>query len=433
MISVDELTSMVKNKVNSIQNVNVRGEIGKVTKAASGHSYFELMSTRSKISCVVWSTSNIIPETGEAEVLIKQVDFYPPYGRCQAIISTISQLDSDAKIASQRAALIETLQKEGVLDRTRLQVPQINRHLCIISSDGSAASHDMLEGIDARWHGLKVTFIHTLVQGNQAVEHIKKAFKAANELCPPPDVIICGRGGGSETDLEVFNDEQVVRCFINTRIPIISAIGHETDHSVSDLTADIRAKTPTAAIEIAIPQKKVDLQDELQKLQSKVDTNFSHTMMVLKDRKNQLYERLVHTTRECLKRANERCSNLSHSVKYISSTKLKAGVTDVTHKHNILHNLIKDIFSQKRTQITNMNRITSYHMDRLLRQFTSQVECLSHRLNAFSHEHTLKRGFALIRQNDTIIKTADVKENSELCVVLQDGFIDVVVKRCRRK
>ena len=262
MINVDELSDMIKNSLSKIQNVKVCGEIGKIVKSSKQHLYFELKSTNAIVSCVAWASSALQIESGQAEVVVRKMDFYPPYGKIQAVVSNVEQLkDETARIAAQRADLINRLHSEGIINREKNTIPDIIGHLVIITSHNSAAHYDMKQGVDARWPGLNTTVIHTSVQGPDSLLEIPLAFRKAISL--NPDVIICGRGGGSETDLEAFNDEQVIRSFIHEKIPIISAIGHESDHSISDLVADVRAKTPTAAIEIAIRYTKQELKENI--------------------------------------------------------------------------------------------------------------------------------------------------------------------------
>lgn len=431
MLSVDELTNMVKNKVNSIQNVNVRGEIGKISKPNSGHIYFDLMSQQSKINCVVWKNSNLIPESGEAEVLIRHIDFYPPFGKCQAIISNIVNIDIEAQISAQRQALIAKLETEGILKRHRLKIPEIVQHICIITSDGSAACHDMMEGIQARWPGLKTTLIHTMVQGNQAIEYIERAFEKLHTLSQV-DVVVCGRGGGSDTDLAIFDHERVVRRFINFNIPVISAIGHESDISICDMVADVRAKTPTAAIEIAIPLKKEDAQTQLTKLTQQLTHSTQSTLTEIRKLLQNLKVTTVYNMNSALAHFQTKFKHNSYMLKCISANKLDSNI--ISCKRGTLHSTTLHRVQQLTKKNAYQTDLLTNHINRLFTQYHLHIQYLKTKLDAFSHQNTIKRGFCIIRDGARIVKSISyVKQDSDLCVVMQDGFLDVVVKRCRLK
>ncbi len=428
MISVDEFSDLIKNSLSTVQNIKVYGEIGKITKSSKQHLYFELKSKNAVVSCVVWS-SFIKVESGQAEVLVKKMDFYPPYGKCQAIVTNIEQSNKeDAQIATQRSNLIDILHKEGVVDRVKHVIPDIIKHLVIITSHNSAAHFDMKQGVDARWPELRTTVIHTSVQGPDSLVEIPLAFNKAYDL--NPDVIICGRGGGSESDLQVFNEEIVVRSFIHSSIPIISAIGHESDHSISDIVADVRAKTPTAAIEIAIKYTK-------QEILENISNKFKQLLQVFQEyikksyEKNENLERSLHDSvlmnlnyldrntqnkkivmKEHMDKIWARCT-LNINEKYITS-KYETGKFFTDTK-------IKYIFD-------NLKILT----ENSILKFEHSNTIMNKDLNSFSPLNSLKRGFAFVTKDGLCVKNIDnLKYDDELCVNFINGKIDVIVKKCR--
>ena len=250
--SVQDLATRMNASLRTVAPVRVRAMVGKVVLASSGHMYFEIRDATARVSCVAWRGSvehgTVVP--GLAILDIARVEFYAPLGRCQAVVRA-ARVVSNAP--TSKAMTLSKLHGDGLVDRPRLPIPDIVHHVCLITSSGSAAAGDLMAGIQQRWPGLRTTLIHTSVQGSDAPAQIVAAFKAARALSPHPDVIICGRGGGSEFDLAAFDTDAVARAFVGNDVATISAVGHEDDHAVTDVVADFRAKTPTAAVEIAIP------------------------------------------------------------------------------------------------------------------------------------------------------------------------------------
>lgn len=410
-MNVDQLAFMIKTKVNEIRNVNVQGEIGKITVASSGHVYFDLMSEKSRVSCVCWSSSNIKAVKGGASVSIQSVDYYPPFGKCHAIVNKIECMDNNTDIADKHAHLISALTKDGTIHRMRLTIPEIINHLCIITSDGSAAYHDMIEGINSRWPGLKTTIIHSSVQGQQAISSLELAFKKAHEI--KPDVIICGRGGGSECDLEVFNDEKVVRCFVSSTIPIVSAVGHENDHCICDLVSDMRAKTPTASIETCISTTYADRKAKLKTIQADCVFFVEKKLIDLRQNYNKTTENLHIVVRNAFNSYINRLQNIGKTATSIVQNKIQKTEDRLSN----LYIRLEHIYKQK------------------LSEFEHQIKMLKSKLNAHSIAQNLQNGYCvLLDSNDTIVKNTDsISENDNMCVVLDDGKIDVYVKNVRKR
>ena len=433
MVSVDELTDMIKNSLSRIQNIKVSGEIGKIMKSSKQHLYFELKSKNAIVSCVAWASSEVDVKSGQAEVLVRKMDFYPPYGKCQAIVSNVQVLkDEKAEIASKRAELISLFHTEGIIDREKKEIPDIIEHLVIITSHNSAAHCDMKQGVTARWPGLRTTIIHASVQGIEGIREIPLAFQKAVLL--KPDVIICGRGGGSETDLHTFNEELVARCFMHSEIPIISAIGHESDHSISDLVADYRAKTPTAAIEIAIKYTKKELLENIELKRQELHVAYEKFLDKHQNKLSRLQKHLQDTF----------CINLDHTN------------TCVKHKVSIMRESMDKLNQKWMFCLQEKNRFLQYDMSRMFTNTNYSLKFSFASLNEsvkttfMKCEHSialtnkdldtcspiipLKRGFAFVtKDGKSVNSVSNLNECEHLCVKFIDGNIDVVVKRCRTK
>lgn len=301
-IDVDAFALILKRQVNAIQHTRVSGTIGKVTTSSSNHTYFELSGRSGRVSCVAWSSLNVKVHPGNATVLVRNVDFYPPSGRVQAIVAAIEQ-EKDAEWVSPKEMTLGRLARDGLigLDTPKRPLPTIATHLAIVTSVGSAAYHDMMQSIRERWEGLRVSVIDAPVQGDRAAAMLIEALRVADRL--ESTAIICARGGGSESDLAAFDDEALARALAACKTPTICAVGHESDHSVCDAVATWRAKTPTAAIEMAVPRRLAEMRAEIDETRRRLHEAWTAAIEVAAKRRDELGETLMRATDGILDRA----------------------------------------------------------------------------------------------------------------------------------
>ncbi len=256
--SVSQLTARIKATLeNSFPNVLVTGELSDVVRAHSGHIYLTLKDDRAQLRGVLWrSVANRLDfdlHDGQEVICRGELDVYPPRGSYQMVIRTIEPLGLGAlQLAFRR--LHRRLAEEGLFAQQRKKpLPRFPRRVAFVTSPSGAAIRDFLEAVRARWQGVHVLVIPARVQGAGAAEEIVRGIQLAHRLQPPPDVLIVGRGGGSLEDLWCFNEEPVVRAIAASRIPVVSAVGHEIDVTLADLAADVRALTPTDAARHVVP------------------------------------------------------------------------------------------------------------------------------------------------------------------------------------
>ena len=244
----------------------MKGEISQWKPYPSGHTYFSLRDDGGQINAVIWKGRCRIPDgikDGQEVLIIGSVDLYPARGQLQVVVERIELIQKIGALEQQKQKLLLQLRQDGVLDRPRKSLPSFPKHLVIVTGKGSAALADMLQLSQSRWPGIRTTVVGVTVQGDRAAEEIVRGLAVARELSrdniaesigvPPCDVVIVGRGGGSPEDLWAFNLEPVARAISAMPIPMISAVGHESDILVSDLVADLRASTPSHAVECCIP------------------------------------------------------------------------------------------------------------------------------------------------------------------------------------
>jgi len=268
-LSIGNFVNLIRQTVKQdrlFQNQAIKGEVSQWKQYPSGHTYFTLRDNVGQMSAVIWQgRCSIDPsiKEGSEVVVIAGVDLYAKQGRIQLVVDKIEPVNAIGKLEEALRKLKLKLRQEGVFDRPRNQLPLIPKHIAIVTGTGSAALSDMNRLIENRWPGLRRTIIGVLVQGENSVQEIVRGLAVARKLSepevankrnqPPVDVIIVGRGGGSPEDLWSFNLEPVARAIIASKIPVISAVGHESDLLISDMVADIRASTPSNAIERCVP------------------------------------------------------------------------------------------------------------------------------------------------------------------------------------
>jgi len=405
--TVSELAGSVKRTVeDAFGHVRVRGELGRVVVAKSGHVYFDIKDEKSVINSIAWkgtaSRFRFKPEEGLEVIIEGRMSTYPGRSQYQLIVETMEPAGAGALMA-----LLDERKKklagEGLFDATRKQkLPFLPRTIGVVTSPTGAVIRDILHRLQDRFPR-HVLLWPVLVQGDKAAEQITEAIKGFNALpaggsIPRPDVLLIARGGGSIEDLWAFNEEIVVRAAAASDIPLISAVGHETDTTLIDFASDKRAPTPTGAAEMAVPVRA--------ELKADIDTLGGRLVAAL--------SRLIDRRRTELRaaaRALPRPASLMELKRQrfdLVAEKLDAGLLGhVAVKRSSLlvlgaglkpGALSRDL-SQKRDRL----------LDRTLRLVSASKRSLSDRkrlleqwgarLNSLSHDAALKRGFALVRDD----------------------------------
>lgn len=261
-LTVTQLNNIIKDIIESeplLSSVYVCGELSNYKMYPSGHHYFTLKDKESSIRCVMFRRNaarlRFRPENGMGVIVCGRISVFPRDGAYQLYCSSISPEGmGDLQVAFEQ--LKAKLSEEGLFDAAHKKaLPHFPKRIAIITSSAGAAVHDMIRILGQRWPMAKVILLPVRVQGAEAPPEIVGALRYANEF-DVADLIITGRGGGSIEDLWAFNDERVARAIFESRIPVISAVGHEPDVTISDYVADRRASTPSNAAEIAVPDRR---------------------------------------------------------------------------------------------------------------------------------------------------------------------------------
>ncbi len=288
-ISVSELTQQIKAALSSpdFQAVAVEGEISNFIHHRSGHMYFSLKDAQSRIKAVMFRGRNqrlkFVPKNGDTLIAVGSLGVYEPNGEYQIYVDLLfPQGVGDLHLAFEQ--LKEKLEMEGLFDHARKRpLPILPKRVGVITSPSGAALRDILHVLKRRYPGVNVLVFPALVQGEGAPASLVKALSLAQGT--DVDVLIIGRGGGSFEELSAFNDEELARTIAGSAIPVVSACGHETDFTISDFVADLRAPTPSAAAELVVP-----LQEELNLAVTSM-TNRMRTALVRKIQADRRYLR----------------------------------------------------------------------------------------------------------------------------------------------
>ena len=284
--SVSEISMGIKKLVETeFNHVRVRGELGRVSKPASGHIYLDLKDDKAVLAGVMWkgtvSKLNIIPEEGMEVIVTGRLTTFPGQSKYQIIIEQLTPAGAGALMAMLEKRKKE-LSAEGIFDKkNKKEIPYLPVHIGVITSPSGAVIKDIMHRLNDRFPS-RVTIWPVVVQGEKCAQEVTDAIIGFNELIDKPDVIIVARGGGSLEDLWGFNEEIVVRASFLSKIPIISAIGHETDTTLIDFVADVRAPTPSAAAEMVVPVRQ-----ELLLALSSLDNRLQRSLILLLQNKKQ--------------------------------------------------------------------------------------------------------------------------------------------------
>ena len=415
-IPVGQFVNLVRNTLRQdklFQNQVITGEITQWKRHSNGHTYFTLIDSDGQISAVIWQgRCSIDPliEEGSVVVVIANLDLWAKAGKIQLVVSKIALVNKLGVLEERKKQLIADLRNEGLLDRTRLELPTIPHHIAIITGSGSAALADMNRLIDNRWPGLRRTIIGVMVQGENAPSEIVRGLLAASKLSvpeiadrldmPPVDLIIVGRGGGAPEDLWAFNLEPVVRAIVASRVPVVSAVGHESDLMVADLVADLRASTPSNAVELTVPEYdyhqmlNMSLLERLDDAAQRIIIDWRRSLQLLQSR-------LVNAPLRGVYNANQHVSDLG----------------------NRLSNVVADRFNEERQQLHRYTTTIEFAIQKKLADETTRLAVLNTSLNSSNPKSVLHRGYSMItnKSGSVISKTDDLIEGQQITLALADG------------
>lgn len=433
IISVTQLNRRARQLLETqFSLIWVEGELSNVSVPSSGHWYFTLKDEQAQVRCAMFRNRNMQvrfrPQQGMQVVIRARVSLYEERGDYQIIAEHMEEAGTGI-LQRQFEALKQKLLAEGLFAEERKKfLPKMPEHIAVITSPTGAAIRDILHVLDRRFASIPVTIIPVAVQGKDAAPQIVHALEIANQS-GLFDVIILGRGGGSLEDLWAFNEENVARAIAASEIPVISAVGHETDFTIADFVADLRAPTPSVAAELAVPdsdewlEKFIDYEVLLEEV-------IQRKMEFLKQKLHWLASRLRHPKAR-LEQASQKLDHLELRLKQFILSRL-------TFYKNHLHKLelrrapwhpgiqLQKLQQRLETASKRLFPLQKQIIWKKTQNFQSSVRML----NTLSPLKTLDRGYALVTLQGTqtpVTSSQQVRSGHQLTTRLADGEFECTV------
>ena len=440
-LSVTTLTKYLKMKFDKdpyLERVYLTGQVSNFRKRPT-HQYFSLKDDRSVIQATIWSgiyqKLGFDLEEGMKINVIGRVQVYEPSGSYSIIIEK-AEPDGVGALAIQFEQLKKKLSEEGLFqDRFKQAIPQFAKRIGVVTSRSGAVIQDIITTVSRRFPGVEIVLYPTKVQGEGAAEEIARNIARANER-EDLDVLIIGRGGGSIEDLWAFNEEIVVRAIFESRLPVISSVGHETDVTLADFVADRRAATPTAAAELATPVTKLDLLTYFQNQEKRMATAVQNILSKKEKALQVLSQSVIFRQPERL--YDGYLQRLDHL-----QLRLKQSVSSVLVRQQ--QRVLEQV--HRLEQLSPINKIQRYQ-DRLLQlkkllrsqmavtydAKVAEVKRFSEALVMLDTSRIVARGYAIVKKEDAVVSSAkDLKVKDQVMLMMRDGHVELEVKDVKTK
>ena len=433
--SITALNRAIKNMFDSkpeLNRVYIKGEISNFKHHTRGHLYFTLKDENSRIAAVMFASNaskmSFEPEDGMKVLVCGRVTVYEATGGYQIYVEQMD-LDGIGNLYLEYEKLKKKLEQEGLFDPFhKRKIPKYPKKIGIITAPTGAAIRDILSTIKRRYPICETILFPALVQGVGAKESIVEQLNRAQEY--DLDVIICGRGGGSIEDLWAFNEEIVARAIYESKIPIISAVGHEIDFTIADFVADLRAPTPTGAAEMAVPNL-VDLKTLLEQYRIRLNENIkgiiNYNVRRLDSVKSSyvlknplaLYEVKEQKLDTYIERVNSIISKILNDYKVRLNT-LK--------KSYVLKNPLS-AYEVKKERIVNLKKMINKIITSKIDVCNHKYEVVINKLELLNPLNILSKGYSLVTLEDNVIKsTKELKVNDTISIKMYEGKVNAIVK-----
>lgn len=434
-LKISDLNEYIKvmfDENTFLRKIYLKGEISNFKNHTRGHLYFTLKDETSRISAVMFYNNalrlNFKPEDGMNVLVSGRISCYPAQGTYQIYVDTM-EMDGLGNLYIEYEKLKKKLASEGLFDtKFKKPIPKYPKKIGIITASTGAAIRDILSTIRRRYPICETILFPSLVQGSSAAPEIVKQIRKANEF--DLDVIICGRGGGSIEDLWAFNEEIVARAIFESKIPIISAVGHEVDFTIADFVADLRAPTPTGAAEMAVPTK-YDIENILNEKKNRLNAIIKNKLKVKIDKVKAIKESFVLKNPIVLYEIKEqKLDNLIEQLnkninKKISDNKNRL---DIIKSNYVLKNPLATFNVVKKDLENSHQKLTSI-IKNYLDKKSHEQQMIINTLKLVNPLNILEKGYSLVAVENKIIKDSkDVKVNDLIKIKLSKGELSAVVK-----
>jgi len=431
ILTVSQLNQRARQLLEDVfPRIWVEGEISNLARPASGHLYFTLKDAQAQVRCAFFrqnaARTRQIIENGTLVKVAARVSLYEGRGDYQLIVEQLEAAGEGALRAAFEA-LKQQLLAEGLFDQQRKKdLPKYPRRIAVVTSPTGAVWQDILSVFARRAPQVALTQVPTAVQGKEATAQIVQALKLADR--GQFDAIILARGGGSLEDLWCFNEEIVARTIADSITPIVSAIGHETDISISDFVADVRAPTPTAAAELLAPERQALLQ-RIDYLQQRLQRRLSDRLKTLNQQLHGLNARIRHP-KQRIEQSMQRLDELELRLTRACTQLLQSNQQQVQLWHNRLQiQHPQTLLNQQQQRLTHYQQALTKNMTTRLSTEQYKLQSVAQTLHLVSPLATLDRGYSILRdENQQVIRSnQQVRSGQQLQAHLAEGQLRIQV------
>ena len=440
-LSVTTLTKYLKMKFDKdpyLERVYLTGQVSNFRKRPT-HQYFSLKDDHAVIQATIWSgiyqKLGFDLEEGMKINVIGRVQIYEPSGSYSIIIEK-AEPDGVGALAIQFEQLKKKLTEEGLFqERFKQPLPQFAKRIGVVTSRSGAVIRDIITTVSRRFPGVDILLYPTKVQGDGAAEEIARNIARANQR-EDLDVLIIGRGGGSIEDLWAFNEEIVVRAIFESRLPVISSVGHETDVTLADFVADRRAATPTAAAELATPVTKLDVLAHLQNQEKRMATAVQNVLSRKKEALKKCSQSVIFRQPERLYDGYlQRLDQLQLRLKQSLRTRIsdnKQLVQARTHRLVQLSPVTK--IQRYQDRLAQLDKLLRSQMALVYDAKVAEVKRLSEALLMLDTSRIVARGYAIVKKEETVVDSVEkLKKKDEVTLLMRDGQVELEVKDVKTK
>ena len=412
-LTISEVNKIIKNIIDGdefLQDITLKGEISNLKFHTRGHLYFSLKDDSSKISAVMFNYAHqgllFTPKDGDSVIVRGKITVYEAGGSYQILVSEMLE-DGLGDLYVIFEKLKNKLSEEGLFDSShKRKIVKIPNKIGVITASTGAAIKDIISTINRRYPLVEIILFPSLVQGEGAKENIVKMIEIANNY--DIDTLIVGRGGGSIEDLWAFNEEIVARAIYNSRVPIVSAVGHEIDFTISDFVADLRAPTPTAAAELVVPDRN-EIIRYLNDVRNRLNTSI-----------NKL---LINFSEKIKKYETNYILNNPHNLYTTQEQK-------IDHLMELLNVNIKKTLKNKENLYSTIK--LKYELLNILDSKENEFNKLKTKIELLNPKYILNKGYSITYADDKIIKSVnDIKNIKVLKSIFSDGVIISEVKEIK--
>lgn len=434
-LTVSALTNYIKRKFDAdpyLHRVYLVGEISNFRLRTNSHQYFSLKDENAKISAIMFKSAfakvKFQPEEGMRVIVGGRISLYPGNGSYQIYVDSM-QPDGVGALYQAYEQLKIKLSQEGLFEAPKLPIPKYPRKIAIVTSPSGAVIRDIITTVGRRYPIVQLVLFPALVQGNEAANSIAAQIKMINTL-DDFDTIIIGRGGGSIEDLWPFNEEVVARAIFASKLPVISSVGHETDTTIADLVADMRAATPTAAAELATPVL-TDILEELQKLQLQTIVAFRNILKMRSQQVQHLQQSYIFQEPQRLYEGYVQNVDIL-TEKLISLEKQQITTAEGSFKtlnSRLLANTPASRIKMTKQNVEHLRQMTNNNITNRFSKYANDLNSLIGSLDTLSPLKIMSRGYTYVTRDTKVVKSIeDLSIDDKIQLNFSDGSANAVIK-----